>query len=594
MIGRKIKYLLIGLISIAATSVFGATITASVDRNDVGVGEQIVLSISISGKGGSLPDPTLPDLSPFEVYSSGRSQNISIGMGGYVSSVEINYVLVPKKAGDFMIGPVTVKDNGGIVSTQPIKITVRQQNQNAIPQQKSSQGAKSQPARKGDDFFMEQSVDKTNPYIGEQVVISARFYQGVNLWNAPQWVLPKYNGSIAEDLPPVPRYYVNINGRRYLVTEYKRAIFPILSGQLTIDSPQLTIRPDDFGANMDPFSFFNQNMRDLFKRGQPKLITAPPITLRIRQLPEAGKPIDFAGAVGKFKINVEADKDSVGVDEPITLKFTLAGTGNIKSISTIKLPELPDFRVYESGNTESISNTSGVISGTKTFEQAVIPKTSGKFILPSVKFSYFDPGVGAYKTVQTQSLNVVASGQGLSDVGGAPKNIIGTAQKSFGYIITDFSRPSSRLELAGSFWFWILQILPLGGIVAAFIYKSHYRKLLTDKNYARKINAGRNLKILFKKAETSKTNSQFAEFYENINDAILGFVADRLGFEKSGLTIDSLKSEDRIDIALRNNLTSFLEICQTARFSPQGFSAMRTGGILNDAQNLISRLEKSL
>ena len=594
MIGKRLIILTSIFIGILAVQASAITITATVDHDVVGLGDPITLKISISGEGGSVPDPTLPDLSAFDVYSSGRSQNISIMNGAFASSLDISYVLVPKKMGDFIIGPVVVRDSKGIASTEPIKISVKQQSATSGNGQEQQPTSKPQPAQQGGDFFIDQAVDKTNPYVGEQVTLIFRFYQAVNLWDQPTLEWPKYNGCTLEDLPPNGRYYQVVNRKRYLVTEIKRALFPINSGKLTIDSPQLTIKADDFGSAYDPFNFFDPNMRDLFKRGQPKILTANPITLNVKPLPENGKPSDYTGAVGKFSVKIEHDKDSVGVDEPITLKVILSGTGNIKSIPPIKLPELSDFRIYDSGNTESVSNENQVISGTKTFEQALIPKTSGVFNIPAITLSYFEPSSATYKTLTTEPLHITATGQGLVDVGGAPKNIIGAGKPTFGYIITNFSKGDSQSDLSQSFWFWLLQCIPLGAVVAAFVYRSRSQKLLADRGYARRIGAGKRLKSIFKTAVEFKEKKDFAGFYGALFDAVLGFVADRLNLEKAGLTVDEIRNISRIPDDIQNELAAFLDQCQSARFAPRGLESNHADDLLNQGSNLVNRLEKAI
>lgn len=598
MTGKRLFLILLTMALPAATA-SAITISASVDKQNVGIGDAINLKVTVTGQGSTIPDPTMPDLSAFELYSSGRSQRISVDMRGAASALDLSYILIPKKTGDLLIGPITVRDNTGMASTDPIMIHVANQGTSATPGNKPpQQGQPAQPQgqtpQKSGDFFIDQSVNKTNPYVGEQVTLTFRFYQAVNLWEQPTLEWPKYAGFTVEDLPPNGRYYQVVNGRRYLVTEIRRGFFPLSSGKLTIGSPQLTIKPDDFGNSMDPFGFFDRGLKEQFQRGQPKILTATPITLNVKPLPDKAKPVDFAGAVGKFDLQAAVDKDSVGVDEPITCKITLSGTGNIRTVPAAKLPDLPDFRIYDSGNTESIANNNQVVSGTKTFEQALIPKTSGVFMIPAISLSYFDPSVGSYNTVSVPARRVVATGEGLADVGGAPKNIIGAGKLSLGYIVTDFPKSDSRVDLAGSPFFWFLQILPLFGIVAALFYRSHSHRLLSDRGYARRVGAAKRLKSIFRTAVDFKSKNDLIGFYASLYDAVMGFVADRLNLEKSGLTIDDLKSNSRIPDDIRSELATFLESCQDARFAPGGAVKNHADELLEKASDLVSRLEKIL
>jgi hypothetical protein len=597
MTGKRAAILALFLTLVGSAAAPALEISASVDKQEVGVGDRITLQVKVSGQGGTIPSPNLPNLSAFEVYSSGRNQRIYMEQGVFYSSLELNYVLVPKKVGEQIIGPIVVRDASGMAATEPIKIKVKAQapsQQPSGPSQTQKPGLRPQPPDKGSDFFIDQAVDKTSPFVGEQVTLTFRFYQAVNLWDQPTLEWPKYSGVTVEDLMANQKYYETVRGRRYLVSEIKRALFPIAPGRVILDTPRLTIKPDDFGVSFDPFGFFDKDLRELFKRGQPKILTAGTIALNVRTLPESGRPPDFSGAVGRYSISAFADKDSVGVDEPITLKVTLSGTGNIRSLAPIKLPDLPDFRIYDSGNTESVSNANLVISGTKTFEQAIIPKTSGIFTIPAINFSYFDPLQGRYKTISTSAIQITATGEGLVDVGGAPKNIIGAGKQSLGYIVTEFPRGGKASDLSESFLFWFMQFIPIAGIGIALFYRIHTKRLLSDRGYARRIGASRRSRAIFKNALEMKSSGDLKRFYGALYDAVLGFVADRLNMEKAGLTVEQVITCEKVPEGIKSDLGSFMERCQTARFAPGGAGGEQADGLLLKAGELINRMEKEI
>jgi len=592
MIGRIIIILLgIGLQS--AVPAFGLSISSSVDKDEVALGDPITLSVMISGEGGSTPDPVLPDLSDFEVYSSGKNTNITFENGHFTSTLEISYVLVPKKIGSLTIGAVSVKQKNRTVKSDPIQIEVKKPGQigSGTPSRKKNETATT--PNRTEDFFIEQTVDKMRPYVGEQVTLTFRFYQAENLWEQPSLEWPEFVGFTIEDLPPNNRYIKVINNKRYQVTEIKRAIFPITAGNYVIDSPRLTIRADIFDNFMDPFNMFRRNRRRTTSGG-PQVLTANPIKLTVRQLPSVGKPDDFSGAVGQYNIKVSVDKDSVGVDEPITMKVTLSGRGNIKSLSAIDIPKMDDFRVYESGKTESISSSGGVVSGSKTYEQAVIPVTSGNFQIPEIKFNFFDPSRGQYRTVSTKPIDIVASGEVLGDIAGAPKNIIGVGHKSFAYIITDFSGPEKNIDLYDRAWFWIIQLIPVLGVTVAMVVRFRYRKMMGDHAYARRMSAGKKSRTVYKAALRKKDSGDSEGFYGDLYSSLVGLIADRLDLETSALTIDNIRGIEKIDRQTRDDLAEFLDTCLDARFAPGANSSDGMVDAAGRASRLLGRLEKIL
>ena len=100
------------------------SITAEVNKTQVALDDQVVLSVTISGAQASLPNPQLPPLPNFSVYSSGSSQNISFVNGRVSSSVAHTFVLVPRAVGKGLIPPITVSAKGVTAHTEPIEVQV--------------------------------------------------------------------------------------------------------------------------------------------------------------------------------------------------------------------------------------------------------------------------------------------------------------------------------------------------------------------------------------------------------------------------------------------------------------------------------------
>lgn len=227
------------IILLLASGIAGAgdiDINASVDRTEITLGESINLTISVSGPVRRIDKPDLPNLSKFDVYSSGTSSNISIVPGAINYQTDYSYVLMPRKAGAYTIQPARVKYKGKIYSTNPIIIKVSRQAQakQAVPSKSKSSRRTSQNQQTSSDFFIEQDVDISKPYLGQQTTMIFRFYQAKNLYEQPQLQWPDYNGFWVEDLPPQKTYNKMVNGKTYRVTEIRKALFPTVTGKITI------------------------------------------------------------------------------------------------------------------------------------------------------------------------------------------------------------------------------------------------------------------------------------------------------------------------------------------------------------------------
>ena len=77
--------------------------------------------------------------------------------------------------------------------------------------------------------------------------------------------------------------------------------------------------------------------------------------------------------------------------DPITLKMTISGEGNFKTVNIPTLNFGDAFKVYE----PELQQDEGI----KTFKQVIIPKSDTIKEIPEVRFSFFDTNLGRYSTI---------------------------------------------------------------------------------------------------------------------------------------------------------------------------------------------------
>ena len=407
----------LALIFPALASVAGAqvSIRATVNKDRVSPGEQITLTISVSGSGADLPRPSLPPLNDFQVYSAGNTQSLSIVNGAARSSTEYIYLLSPKSAGRKTIGPVVLRYRGQEYRTAPIPIEVSAGGAGAPApgrREPAAPAARPPSAQGGEDVFLVATVDKPKPYVNEQVTLSVRFYTAVNLLGNPQYSPPELSGFISEDLPPERHGERVVNGRRYYFSEIRTALFPLRPGRSSIGSAKVRCQVG-IQAARDPFSpdFFNKFFSKQAQAGGgvPKVLQSHPITVEARPLPAQGKPSNFSGAVGEFRVSASLGRSSARVGDAVTLSIAVEGAGNLKSIGTPTLPPLPSFRSYDTAAAFNPSKKGDVIGGTAIFRTVIVPRVSGNLEIPSISFAYFDPVGAFYKTLRTALLSLQVS-----------------------------------------------------------------------------------------------------------------------------------------------------------------------------------------
>jgi hypothetical protein len=597
------------LLSVAVATSAAAeeiSIYASVRQQTVTVGSELVLTVVVKASGlRSVPDPVVPDIANAAVYPAGKSTSISTSLtnGRFTSenSVTHNYVIVPEQEGDLEIGPVTVTHKGQTKRTPPITVRVVPAGDSfTAPRQDRGESPAPREAA-GKDVFVDLVTDKPTAYVNEQLILTFRFYTRVNLLSQPQYEAPKTTGFWVEPLPKQPSYETVIDGRRYLVLEVRSAIFPTRSGTLTIEPAALrcTVQDPDRASPSDPFDRFRRGFFGLGSRGRDLTLRTDPVELEILPLPVVDVPSSFGGAVGQFELGLEADKTTVKQGDPITLTLTVAGRGNINTVSAPLIPDVPGLRSYDSGSKVNSAGSANGIEGEKVYERVVVPEVSGEFSVGPAEFSYFSPETGRFETLTAGPLQISVA-PGPVSIGPQPelpdKQEIRVLSRDIRHIHTGETslRPPDE-PLHRSPWFVLIQLAPVLAYLTALGYRRHTDRLSADVGYARLRRADRAARKHLSVARKHLHDPDCLGFYSALEKATREFVGDKFNLATVGMTYDqierSLQSRG-ISYALIQDLSEVLQECDRARFCPSDLGAAERKASLQRAEEVISRLGK--
>jgi len=127
-----------------------------------------------------------------------------------------------------------------------------------------------------------------------------------------------------------------------------------------------------------------------FSSSSQKLIRIDPLKLVIHELPKTGKPIDFSGAIGKFRLTGSLSRTKVRPGDIITQKLDLNGTGWLNSCTMPSQAVSKEFKCYPPKETLRRENR-------VTSEQVFIPLSTNAVELASASFSYFNPETECYE-----------------------------------------------------------------------------------------------------------------------------------------------------------------------------------------------------
>lgn len=114
-----------------------------------------------------------------------------------------------------------------------------------------------------------------------------------------------------------------VEGRRFVVVTVRRTMVPRETGRIAAAPPLVVI------------SRATKWRRDLFGSREATAVrklkaVGEPVRFEVAEVPVAGRPESFAGAIGgQFTLEVSADRSVVQVGEPIVLSFVLSGDGDL-------------------------------------------------------------------------------------------------------------------------------------------------------------------------------------------------------------------------------------------------------------------------
>jgi len=582
MTGRRLVPVVLGLALLAAGAEAAVDVGASLDHDSIRAGDQVVLTVTVTGDARNVEPPTLPALTDFRIFRGGQSQRFSFVNGQASAEHTFTYYLQPQSEGRFTIGAIEIVADGQTVRTPPLKLEVlaaeaaRPSDSEPAPDPRDDDA----PAQ---DAFVTMDVDRDTVVVGEQVVLTFGFYRATRLsaFDSPEYTPPRTEGFWREDLPPERHTTRVIRSRRYQVTEIQYALFPTRAGNLTIGEAIVRLPDDPFG------NFFRRN--DRRRSSGPKVLRAAPINVHVQSLPEP-VPSGFTGTVAEgLRLDATVDRRELDEGEAVTLALKLEGTGNLPGAALPDLDFLEDaFRVHDAGGGADKRPQGGRLRGVRLVESLLVPRTAGTVVIPSVEYTYFDTGRRDYVTLSTQPIalevNAVEGGGAGVFVGGR-KSEIELLARDIQHIapvpgtISPWSGP-----LPNRVGFYAAIAVPALAWVVSTGLARRREKLLADPRRHRQARA------LSDAQRELKSEGAAAEV---IVRALHGWAADRFDRAAAGLTHDEvvdLVTGHGAGDALARRLRTVLERCDAARFAPLGSDA---DDLKDETRVLLDQLEEA-
>lgn len=230
-------------------------------------------------------------------------------------------------------------------------------------------------------------------FVGQQVTYQVGVFLDdqlrLRLRRNPEFVPPEPRAMLAYDLPnataPGSR---RVGDHEYEVHVFERAFFPLEAGRYVIPAAELSYSL--------PLSM------SFFSREESHTLAAESLAIVALAPPAAGRPANYAGAVGDLHVDERLDAHRVRAGDPVLLTVLVGGRGNVKLLPRPAVA-VPWGSAVAAEERVRVDTTTPDVRGTKEFDWVVTPRDTGVLALPPVGYPYFNPYTERYEIALTRA-----------------------------------------------------------------------------------------------------------------------------------------------------------------------------------------------
>jgi hypothetical protein len=559
---------------------------ARVSKTTLGLNERLRIDFVMNIDGDNFAQPSFDG---FRIIA-GPSQQVSQSWVNGKTSFEksYSYFLLPNQKGNLVIKQAMIEYNGQIYKTQPIRINVTAATEQPRDPNDSQVSA-------DDNLYLVADISNTNPYINQPITVVYKLYfNNIGITGFKELSKPKYNDFWNQniDIKQLVAEEGMFKGEQYrYVVLRKTVLYPQKSGRLVIEPLSL-----DIGVQLPT------NRRDVFGRviltEDNKRVSAGTKTINVKPLPEAGKPIDFTGAVGRFDFKAIPSKTTLKNGESLDLVLSVVGTGNLK-LFTLPKPEVPNaLEMYDAVHDEKVNTPLSGMTGKISDSYTIIPQYKGDYVIKPMHFSYFDLGTGTYKTISSSEIKInvldgptqTAETSATASVG--KNKIDGVEQFKYIDLKTKLVAKDEPVFF-GSDKFYGLLFLPFLLLPIIVLFKKKKEAIDSDV-FGNRIKMNNKLAKKYL-SEAKKQINNKEPFYVALEKAMHNFLKAKLHIETSEMSKDNIQElllSRKAKPEVVNDFIALTENCEIARYAPSSSATIQHD--FDKAVTIISELEKQI
>lgn len=563
-------------------------LTVSVQPRVVEVGEDFNYEVRASTTGNRsirlIERPNFP--SNLRIVGTQNSPSFVIRNGQAQRSLETVYRVRALQAGEYKIPGPKVQIGNATQRGDEVSLEV-------VPRGKAPEGQRRR-TKKNDKLFVDYSLRPSRKvFVGEQITLAYYLFSAsVGISSAPQPPdEPSLDEFWIEDLSQKVsgrRETVQVNGRFMERTGLRAyALFPLRAGTTSIEPMTVGVRVGGLVTNTRQVS-----------------LSTDTIEVDVQPLPPDEPDSFYDGNVGRWSFRATTDRLTATVGQPVRIRVRAEGSGQV---SRIVLPDLPDIEhARMAGSEEQVERRIDgmVVGGSKTMIYTIVPTETGKIDIPALRFSYFDPNAGSYRTRSSEPLSITVKPGGKTlNAQPAPTpdkdEATGSDESVMDTLLGRLRAPTNRLEAVDPppallenplYWSAVaLGILALLGLFAEPRIRRWRTESSPDRTRRRAAQAAR--------AQLEKARDETGEdALDEIFDALSSYLVDALDIPRTKLAKSDLERELLERGATGRVGTQAGELAarlDTLRYSPTAdVTASTLDELADDVASLINLLEE--
>ncbi len=499
----------------------------------IGKDERFTITYTINSRGQSFRPPENMDEHFMVLVGPNQSLQSTMTNQGFQATMTVSYTLRPKTTGTFTMTPARVMVGGTPHQSNAISIEV-------VEGKTQAEDPNDPEVLVKKLSWMKALLSRTEVFVGEPISVNYKLYSKTGV-SAPRYELePNFKGFIAEniDIERVEQKREFIDNEQVLTAVVRSfLLFPQQPGNYDAQTIPVTIPTNVQVQRRD--SWFGSVTQRVDNNTH---IYFP--SIKVKPLPVADRPDDFSGGVGRFTLSIEANRTSLDADQSLTVTITLKGEGNMRLIDIPKL-DLPSvFEAYDPRINTRLRVSDGTLKGTKVAECLLIPRYSGTFEIPALRFSYFDPKSKRYKEETTEPITIEVTGDKrkadavLNDGAAGGSERADLLSKDIMFIKTAPAKLKRDTQpIIQKTWYWMLWILSLLMIPAIWMVRNLLFKQRNARN-TRMRKAERQVTQLIKQAIQASSDAQRGKL---LHKAMETYFSARLNINTSDLSKDRLR-----------------------------------------------------